>query len=210
MKSISTELARRTGDGWEPVGATLVIDVPIDVIEATELAWAVPRLEGARRLQAAGQTVPEHWHWDWKTNKAPKLQLLNYRSAGIDVEGEMQGLMMVSLASQLARLPPDKDKPLVYVDYVESAPWNVKGLADGPPRYGAVGTRLMEAAVQLSHEEGFAGRVGLHALPQANKFYEQTCGMTPVGLDPKCQNLCWYELTRKASQEFPGGQYNAT
>lgn len=29
---------------------------------------------------------------------------------------------------------------------------------------------LMRAAVQLSYDEGFHGRVGLHALPQAEEF----------------------------------------
>lgn len=209
MKRISTELARRTDDDWESVAATLMIDVPVEIIEAAEITWAVQRIEGARRLQAEGNAVPEHWHWNWKT-KTHKLQLLNYRSVGIECAGEMQGLMLVSLAGHSARMPPDKGKPLVYIDYLESAPWNVKGLADGPPRYGALGTRLVEAAVQLSREEEFSGRVGLHALPQASRFYEQTCGMLSGGPDPHYHNLCWYELTSQASQEFCGGQDNAT
>ena len=35
------------------------------------------------------------------------------------------------------------------------------------PQFDAVGTRLIEAAVRKSIEEGFKGRVGLHSLPGA-------------------------------------------
>jgi len=34
-----------------------------------------------------------------------------------------------------------------------------------PQRFRAVGTRLFEAAVLQSQEEGFRGRLGLHSLP---------------------------------------------
>jgi len=48
----------------------------------------------------------------------------------------------------------------VYIDYVESAPWNIKKLMTAlgqPQRFRAVGTRLFEAAVLQSQEEGFRG-----------------------------------------------------
>jgi hypothetical protein len=49
----------------------------------------------------------------------------------VECDGEAQGLMAVLRMPRPARL----DGQLVYVDYLESAPWNLKGFAD-PPRVG--------------------------------------------------------------------------
>ncbi len=54
------------------------------------------------------------------------------------------------------RLPEQEGKALVYVDYVEVAPWNLKPLTNAlgqKPRYNAIGSRLIEAAVLRSKEE---------------------------------------------------------
>jgi hypothetical protein len=116
----------------------------------------------------------------------------------------MQGLMMVKTAGSVARLPPDTGKPLVYVDYVEVAPWNLRALTD-TPRFGAIGVRLFEAAVRVSTGEGFHGRVGLHSLPQAEAFYRDTCLMSSLGVDASYQNLPYYELTRDRATQFLSG-----
>jgi hypothetical protein len=110
---------------------------------------------------------------------------------------------MLELAAHSVELVVDRGKPLVYVEYLESAPWNLKDLCD-KPRYGAIGTRLIEAAVRLSIEEGFHGRVGLLALPQAEPFYEQrlmTCvsGVVRGGLK-------LYEMTRDNATRFLSNQ----
>jgi hypothetical protein len=56
---------------------------------------------------------------------------------------------------------------------------------------------LFHFAVMQSEQEGFHGRVGLHALPQAESFYAgQECRMTKVGLDPNKQNPPYYELSQ--------------
>ena len=86
------------------------------------------------------------------------------RAIGIEY-GEMQGLMMADESGHTTRLAPDFGQPLVYVDYVEAAPWNVRR-ANPIPRFQNVGLHLVRAAVILSRRLGFAGRVGLHSLPQ--------------------------------------------
>jgi hypothetical protein len=45
------------------------------------------------------------------------------------------------------------------------------------PLYGGIGTLLMRTAVQVSYDEGFHGRIGLHALPQGRGFYRDNYGM---------------------------------
>jgi hypothetical protein len=69
-----------------------------------------------------------------------------------------------------------------------------------------VGTRLFEAAVQHSMEEGFHGRLGLHALPGSEGFYVNGCGMTPVGRDPHKQNLLWCEFTPQQAERYLAGE----
>jgi len=67
--------------------------------------------------------------------------------------------------------------------------------------YSQVGTRLIQAAVELSFANEFKGRVGLHSLPDAEGFYRRI-GMSPVSQDPKKQNLLWFEFTPEAAHVF--------
>jgi hypothetical protein len=120
--------------------------------------------------------------------------MLAYRSFGIEAAGKMQGLMIVCLTGKNARLDPDKGKPLVYVDFIETAPWNAKEFTNSPI-YKGVGFRLIQAAARLSIDESFAGRVGLHSLAQASPFYINSCEMTSLGPDQNYGNLEYLELT---------------
>ncbi|MCL2716575.1 MAG: GNAT family N-acetyltransferase [Alphaproteobacteria bacterium] len=102
--------------------------------------------------------------------------------------------------TRLCREPGQVGKPLVYVDYLEVAPWNRRKL-EAKPRLIGVGTALMTAAVMLSFDEGFEGRLGLHSLPQADAFYRQM-GMRDLGEDAKYQNLKYFEMTEERTREF--------
>jgi hypothetical protein len=110
--------------------------------------------------------------------------------------------MMTTTVGHNARLPEQLDKPLVYVKYLESAPWNVKAFVP-VPKYGAVGTRLLEAAVRLSISEGFGARVGLHALPNpATEQFYQRRGFIGLGPDAEMEDLPYYEFTAAAAIAF--------
>ena len=80
------------------------------------------------------------------------------------------------------------------MEYVENAPWNRKELF-APPRYRGVGSVLIRAAVVLSEDLEFHGRIGLHSLPQANGVHADTCGMTDLAPDPGDGNLRYFETT---------------
>ena len=95
-------------------------------------------------------------------------------------DGLTQGMMIVDTVKHRGRLDGQRGQHLVYVEFVENAPWNRAELFD-PPRYRGVGSILIRAAVALSEELEFHGRIGLHSLPQANGFYANTCGMTDLG-----------------------------
>ena len=88
----------------------------------------------------------------------------------------------------------DQGKPLVYVNFIETAPWNAKEFTSAPI-YKGIGLRLVQAAARLSVDEKFAGRVGLHSLPQSRPFYTTACEMDPLGADAAYNNLEYFELT---------------
>jgi hypothetical protein len=184
------------------VDAVLHDELPPTVLVAVEKEWGPIRLEAARRLKCAARIkeIPQHFLWDWGA-KSQKLQFLAYRCLGIESAGKWQGLLMVQLSGQVARLDPDKGKDLVYVDYLESAPWNLPVMVTAP-LYGGIGAVLMRAAVQLSYDEGFHGRIGLHALPQAEEFYRDDCEMQSCGPDPTYEDLPYYEMTREIAARF--------
>jgi len=141
------------------------------------------------------QQWPQSLHWDWR-RKAPELRLLEAAGFGIVCERQWQGVMLTKSASYVAKLAPDKGKPLVYVDFLEVAPWNwAIPEVGGSGRFRSVGSSLLWRAVEQSEEEGFRGRVGLHSLPQSEVFYERVFGMTPLNRDSAKQNLLYMELS---------------
>ena len=74
----------------------------------------------------------------------------------------------------------------------------------GQPRFSGVGTLLLASAIQLSIDEEFAGRIGLHSLPQADAWYVK-CGLTDLGPDPnEKQNLKYFEMTPERAKAFLG------
>jgi hypothetical protein len=188
------------------VDAMLDTEIAPTKLIGIEAIWGPARIAAVQQRIASGvptSQIPQHWNWNWSL-KSANLQFLAYRCLGIECQGRMQGLMMVKTAGCVARLSPDAGKPLVYVDYIEVAPWNLRALSD-TPRFGGIGVRLIEAAVRLSLDEGFHGRVGLHSLPQAEAFYRDTCLMVRLGADASYQDLPYYELTREKAAEFLSG-----
>lgn len=143
---------------------------------------------------------PQSSHWNWASKIAQVKGLLAFRGFCILCQGETQGLMRVDL-NKFAQLPAQKGKPLVYVDYLEAAPWNRPDIGQAV-RFKGVGTALITAAVLLSLEEDFKGRIGLHSLPQADGYYQNRCGMSNLGPDPSCQSLTYFEMTPEQAEAF--------
>jgi hypothetical protein len=186
MSNLSSPRIVRLLDARAPgrpfVAAELYRDYPAARLAAIESLWA----------EARGQ-VPhlEHAHWDWR-NKADGVESGRYMLAAVECDGEPQGVMAVLRMPQPARLGGGR---VVYVDYLEVAPWNLKGFTTGP-RFVGVGTMLLVEAVRLSYDSGLGGRVGLHSLPQAEPFYVRS-GMSRVGTDPGYYDLTYFEYTEQ-------------
>jgi hypothetical protein len=111
--------------------------------------------------------------------------------------------MMVVTDCYATRTLPDVGKPLVYVDYFQNAPWNNEELVDRP-RFGAVGSHLLDAAVKLSVDLEYGGRIGLHSLQRSEGFYRRL-RMTPVEVeqqDRHARGLWYFEFTRQQAEDF--------
>ncbi|MCK1541822.1 GNAT family N-acetyltransferase [Bradyrhizobium sp. 179] len=178
-----------------------------DAIEQAQLddwqtKWRPALLTTLQDLVRKGVPIeqwPQSWHWDWSKKTTRVQGLLAFRGFSIVAQGETQGLAQVDL-TKAAREANQRGKPLVYLDYLEVAPWNRPDLANAP-RLRGVGTALITAAVALSEDEGFKGRLGLHSLPQADNFYRKI-GMTDLGQDTAYQNLRYFEMTSEQARAF--------
>lgn len=100
-----------------------------------------------------------------------------------------------------ARIDGQAGKPLVYVDFVENAPWNRPEL-NNPPRFRGVGSVLIRATIALSHHYEYKGRIDLHSLPHAHDFCANDCGMTDLGQDEHYDRLRYFEMTPEQADAF--------
>lgn len=186
------------------VEATLIDGVTRDEVEKAESMWKPFLDEQIKRMQVEGipkNRWPQHRHWDWRQKQESTEMYLAYRMFGIECRSEMQGLMLVLSAGKSARIDSERGKPLIYVHFLAAAPWNLGSIAD-EPRYTLVGSVLLAAAIHLSLEEEFQGRIGLHSLPQSDMWYRDACGMTDLGPDPTVQELRYFEMTPGQAAEF--------
>jgi hypothetical protein len=192
----------------EVAGAQAVEAQLVDAIEEKQLVdWQTEWqpalfkiLQSMKQRQVPMTEWPQSWHWNWRAKISQVQDLLGFQGFSVVCEGLTQGLMRVDL-SQFARLPGDAGKPLVFVDYLEAAPWNRPELGQ-IQRYKGVGTALISAAVKFSVDEGFKGRIGLHSLPQSETFYRDRCGMIDLGSDSAHQNLKYFEMTPAQASAF--------
>ena len=180
-----------------------------DAITEQQLAdwegeWVPELFKAVQRLNRAG-VERKHWpqsrHWDWRRKIVALQGMLASPGFSIVCDGLTQGMMIVDTVKKRCRIDSQKGQHLVYVEFVETAPWNRVELFD-PPRYRGIGSILIRAAVALSEDSEFYGRIGLHSLPQANGFYANTCGMTDLGADPDYKGLRYFEMTPEQARTF--------
>jgi GNAT superfamily N-acetyltransferase len=198
----ASDIYLREGGSGAAVPAQL-----LDAIEEPQLVdwqtkWQPALIKCLQDLSRKGVPMsqwPPAWHWDWKDKMAQVEGLLAFRGFSVIAHGDTQGLAQVDL-NRSAREPSQVGKPLVYVEYLEVAPWN-RAEFGRPVRLQGVGTALLSAAVTLSGEEGFKGRIGLHSLPNAESFYRRM-GMTDLGQEPAHQNLRYFEMTADQARTF--------
>ncbi|WP_157469431.1 hypothetical protein [Gemmata sp. SH-PL17] len=180
--------------GYVPVTLTRGFPATSDSLGVIERQWERAREELAAELRAHGETL-ESAHWQWTDKAEPRSRRHNLVT--VECEGQIQGVMAVENLLRKSVLTPNAW--VLYVDYVEVAPWNYRVPQDrnAPavrvPRFTRVGTLLIGEAIRMSLGAAAGGRVGLHGLPQAEAFYVGRCGMTRIGPDPNYQDLVYFE-----------------
>ena len=192
---------RRSGQFLE---ATLIDGITKNDVVAADAQWKPFLQEQIKRMQHEGvprDKWPQHRHWDWRDKQEVTEGYLAYQMFGIECESQMQGLMLVTTAGHACRITSQIGKPLIYISFLAAAPWNLPSIVS-EPRFSLAGSVLLAAAINLSVEEEFAGRIGLHSLPQADKWYSKSCGMTDLGIDKEAHNLRYFEMTPQQASEF--------
>ena len=158
------------------------------------------RLREVPRGIPASELSLEDWGWDWQRKADVFSGRLDYQSFALECGGGTQGLMLCSLV-HTAQENSQRNQHLVYVEFLHTAPWNRPRFTP-TPLYKGVGAILLAAAVSLSLEQEFKGRIGLHSLPQSEGWYRNFCGMTDLGIDEEYQRLRYFEMTAEQAAHF--------
>ncbi len=146
--------------------------------------------------------VEESSHWDWRKKMRSVRRSSRQDSFAIEYGDLTQGLMVVT-SGRSSRIEVGERRELVYVDFVEVAPWNRTGWK--PQRqFASIGSVFIRIAVEFSFDCGFDGRVGLHSLPQADGFYRRM-GLFDLGSDPDYDDLRYFELTAAEARQAKWG-----
>ena len=178
-----------------------ISDLHLDLWRST---WVPMMDNAARRLRSAAVPLhkwPQDLHWDWGNKTDWSRPLLTLQRFAITCGGALQGLMLVNLTKLTARLPSQKGKDLAYIEFGSTAPWNRPEIS-GVQQFHGIGINMVRAAVELSRNEGFHGRIGLHSLSQAASFYGKTCGMSALGQDRHYDDLDYFEMTPAQADAF--------
>ncbi|MBW4557936.1 MAG: GNAT family N-acetyltransferase [Trichormus sp. ATA11-4-KO1] len=163
------------------------INVEADLVELTQ-KHADEYTEQWKEQLRLYEQEDKFWDWEFKLEFVINRQP-NREGYAIEYKGETQGLMIIETQLHGSRLA--EGQRLIYVDGIASAPWN-REVIQRPPKYKGVGTALLSFARTRSLELGFEGRVGLHSLPGAEKFYERQ-DMIDLGEDEDYDDLIYFE-----------------
>jgi GNAT superfamily N-acetyltransferase len=194
---------RRTG---QEVQATLWQSIDDRHVEDFAQKWkpifearkAELRLQGDLTLEIAGEHNLQDAHWEWARKVEQRRDGLAWTSFAVEAQDVTQGLMFVRMDA-FACEPSQRHKPIVDIDLLATAPWNRFRLV-AEPQFKGIGRLLLAAAVSLSIHEEFNGRISLHALPQAESWYRDVCGMTDLGIDGT--GMRYFEMTEAQAKAF--------
>lgn len=196
---------RRTG---KEVGATLWQSIEQRHVDDFANRWKP--IFDARLTELYGQgdvtaeIAAEHnlqdAYWRWAQKAQERRDKLAWASFAVEAEGVTQGLMFTRVGADVrAREASQRNQYIVEVDLLAIAPWNRFRLVPAP-QFKGIGRLLMATAISLSFNEEFAGRIGLHALPQADSWYRDICGMTDLGVDDT--KMRYFEMTEAQAHAF--------
>jgi hypothetical protein len=136
----------------------------------------------------------EDFVWNWE-NKAADIESGAMMLTELRCDEMPQGAIAVSTKDRISRL--DDGNQVLYVEYLENAPWNIKGNVAGVPEYLGVGNLLIAESVDISLSRGLNGRIGLHSLPLAEPFYRDRCQFSEFEPDVTESGLVYIEYSEQ-------------
>jgi hypothetical protein len=138
--------------------------------------------------------------WDWVRKQRLSLGEPGYEAYALEFEDLTQGLLWLETQRHYSQL--EQTQRLVYVAAIASAPWNRRRVNPDPYLFG-VSRLLLQFARRRSLELGYNGRVGLHALPGSESFYERQNMLGGV-VDPDYDDMIYYEYSVTDWLRFEG------
>lgn len=189
--------------------ASLFQGIDADNLAHIEARWRPMFAQRLLDAQKAGENLSainaEDALWEWgKKAMAAVVDPLVFEIFVLECAGNTQAMMMVRKGGTkcFSRHQEHPRVPIIYVDFLSTAPWNRPRLVTEPV-YKGCGRALLSVAISLSLEEEYQGRVGLHALPGAEVFYRDQVGMDDLGKDEEYGGLRYFELpSSKVAQMF--------
>jgi GNAT superfamily N-acetyltransferase len=158
------------------------------------------RSRGAVTAEIAAEHNLQDAYWQWAEKVEERRGELAWASFAVEAEGVTQGLMFTRVGADVrAREASQRNQYIVEIDLVAIAPWNRFRLVP-TPQFKGIGRLLLATAISLSFSEEFAGRIGLHALPQADTWYRDVCGMSDLGIDNT--KMRYFEMTEAQARAF--------
>ena len=188
--------------GGEEVIADVYRELDEKNFRDIETLWC-PMLKSRRdefpSWEAAGAANAQDSHWEWVEKAKEAERIIGRDTFAVECGGETQGLMLIDVG--YARLPAQRGRELTYIELLAAAPWNRTKFVP-TPRYKGVGRVLVGAAISLSFDLGFNGRIGLHSLPQSTSWY-QGVGFTDVEYDTE-KEMRYFEMSESDAAAFVG------
>lgn len=132
----------------------------------------------------------EHSHWDWSNKILAKDPLYEFELFSLEIDGKSQALMLLKYPHKATL----NQTQIVYVDYLQVAPWNLSHEYRPVKRYKGLGVLMLEFASEYKSklEQDYGVGLGLHSLPQSEGFYN-AIGCKDHGTDQAYLNLKYYE-----------------
>jgi hypothetical protein len=171
------------------------IDRPLS-IAIVRSKLLVPYINRAWQSVGAAVGLPCQFNWQAVAQFHPKRTIVLVLG-----DGYPQAMMQISerhlILTKAGRLGGPRRGPLVYVSFLEVAPWNKE--ASRPRLYRGLGQLLLRFAHQRSQALGHGGVIGLHSLPTVEMFYLRL-GFQRFDCPNEYHEL-YYELTEEAARQ---------
>ncbi len=140
-------------------------------------------------MVVAAQEPDKSWDWAYKLRISQNDP--RFEAYVVEIDRLTQGVVLIETLWHRSQIDGLERRPLVYVEFLASAPWNRRYIED-PPYFVGVGRALLMFTRERSAQLGYGGRVGLHSVPESEAFYHRQ-GMPDYGHDPDKDGLIYFE-----------------